>query len=236
MSCWWNALVGLSSRDGGTTFQRPASGSLVAAPRGPYDSSGRKPVGYFSPSNIISREGGLFTFLFAEPHGTQPRGPCLLRRDASGPGASWRAWNGRSFSADLSTGAEACVPIAGIGATITSVARLSDQDGFAALIAAARGVDTVRRGVYIAYSDDLFRWSTPQLLFEAPIMFNYGCDDNVAYGYPSLLDAASLSRNFETVGADAWLYLTRFSVVACKLGRERDLVRFRISLSRGAAR
>jgi hypothetical protein len=235
-SCWWNAVVALSSHDGGATFQRPAAGSLVAVPRGPYDPSARRPIGYFSPSNIVAHDGALFAFIFAEPHGAQARGPCLLRAEATGPSRPWRGWNGRAFAADLSAGAESCTPITGLGATVTSVARLQSVDGFAALIAAARGEgDARRRGVYIAYSEDLLRWSAPQLLLEAPLMFNFGCADSAAYGYPSLLDAASPSRNFESVGTDAWLYLTRFSVSACKLGPERDLVRFRVKLSGAAA-
>jgi hypothetical protein len=119
---------------------------------------------------------------------------------------------------------------------VTSVARLRGAGGFAALIAAARGRDPLRRGIYIAYSADLLHWSSPHLLFEAPIMFNYGCGDSTAYGYPSLLDAESPSRNFESVGGEPWLYLTRFRIADCKLGRERDLVRYRVRFAASAAR
>ena len=51
-----------------------------------------------------------------------------------------------------------------------------------------------------------------------------------AYAYPSLLDAASGSRNFETVGTRFWLYLSEmWQDGDCKVGPERDLVRLPVS-------
>jgi hypothetical protein len=244
-SCWWNAVVGLGSSDGGRTFRRPEGDkAIVAAPRGPYDASVRRPVGYFSPSNMIERQGWLYAFVFAEAHGDQKRGPCLLRSAAPHDPAEWRAWDGKDFTVSLASPAPAesrrdrgvCAPVPGLGATVTSVVRHEESNGFIALIAAARNGAAPRIGVYFSTSQDLLHWSSPQLLFERPIMFNYRCEDAAAYGYPALLDSDSQSRNFETVGSSAWLYLTRFMIANCRLAKERDLVRYRVHFAAAADR
>ena len=79
-------------------------------------------------------------------------------------------------------------------------------------------------------SDDLLHWSEPALLWQAPLLWRRDCGAPAAYAYPSLLDAASPSRNFETVGASFWLYLIEMPLDAgCKVGPERDLMRMPVS-------
>jgi hypothetical protein len=244
-SCWWNAVVGLASDDGGASFSRPTgAASIVAAPRGPYDPSVRRPVGYFSPSNMLEWEGSLYAFVFAEAYGEQRRGPCLLRSAAPKDPSAWRAWDGRDFTVTLGSAASAegdpkpgvCVPVPGLGATVTSVVRREGFNDFIALIAATRNEPRVATGIYFSLSPDLLRWSPPRLLMEAPLMFKYGCEDAAAYGYPALLDSESRSRNFESVGSSAWLYLTRFTIENCKLAKERDLIRYRVRIAAPADR
>jgi len=238
-SCWWNGVVGLVSRDGGETFARPpGAASIVAALRGPYNPVDRRPVGYFSPSNIIAWQGRFYSFVFAEARGEQKRGPCLLRTQAPFDPSAWRGWDGNDFTVVLAPGGSAsghggeqtCTPVPGLGATITTVVRHDASNSFIALIAAARAETKTRVGIYFVTSQDLLRWTSPQLLFEVPLMFNYRCTDAAAYGYPALLDSESPSRNFESVGSGAWLYLTRFVVENCKLSNERDLVRYRVHI------
>lgn len=238
-SCWWNGIVGLVSDNGGATFSRPhGATSIMAALPGPYDPVDRRPVGYFSPSNMLKWEGRLYVFVFAEAHSKQKRGPCLFRTPAPVDPLEWRAWDGTDFTVALApaepaserAGPNACAPVPGLGATVTSVVRHDASNNFIALIAATRGETKRRTGIYFATSQDLVQWTPPQLLFEAPLMFNYSCTDATAYGYPALLDSESPSRNFESVGSSAWLYLTRFAIDNCKLSKERDLVRYRVRI------
>jgi hypothetical protein len=68
------------------------------------------------------------------------------------------------------------------------------------------------------------------LLWEAPLLWRRDCKAPAAYAYPSLLDAASPSPNFDVVGHTFWLYLVRMPLDAdCRVGPERDLVRMRVS-------
>jgi hypothetical protein len=83
-------------------------------------------------------------------------------------------------------------------------------------------------GVLYAFSLDLIQWQTRQLLFEAELPWTYEPGDDNVYLYPVLLDPASESRNFETTGEYAYLYLTRFNTreVGDQLDTlDRDLVR-----------
>jgi hypothetical protein len=106
-------------------------------------------------------------------------------------------------------------------------------EAFAALIAASRQAETGGKpvsGVYYITSADLIHWTKPKRLLAVPIMFAFSCDAASAHAYPSLLDESSALRNFETVGGEAFLYLTRINVRACRLTMERDLVRYRLYL------
>jgi hypothetical protein len=242
MACWWNAVVQVISEDGGRTFRRAGGSGLMAAIPYRYDPRHGRPVGYFSPSNIIEREGYRHVFVFAESFGAQRRGVCLLRTAHIEDPGSWRAWDGRDFTIAFADPYSAsvlrpedhvCAPLPQVSSTMSSVARLPDDRGFVALIAASRPVETGGRsvsGVYYMTSADLIHWSKPKLLLAAPIMFAFPCDAAAVYGYPSLLDESSASRAFETVGGDAFLYLTRIHVRGCRLTMERDLVRYRLSL------
>ena len=51
------------------------------------------------------------------------------------------------------------------------------------------------------------------------------------YGYPALLDLNATSRNFDTIGRDATLLLTRFNISGCRNSFDRDLVTRRISIA-----
>ena len=59
-------------------------------------------------------------------------------------------------------------------------------------------------------------------------MWSKNCSDRLRYGYGALADPASRSRNFETTGDEAYLFMTRMKVADCKLGPDRDLVRLKV--------
>lgn len=238
MDCWWNAVVQLVSRDGGDSFQRVGGkGDVVAAPPYAYDGRQGHPTGYFSPSNIIELERYHYVFIFAAAQGLQRRGACLLRTDRIADPQRWRAWDGKDFSvrligayagADQPPQDRVCAPLAGVPSTLTSVTQQPDGS-FTGLFAASRPLVPGGRpvtGIYAVRSGDLLHWSEPSLLLAVPMMFDFPCDTPSVYAYPSLLDPDSPSPTFTTTGAHPYLYLTRFNVRDCKLGMNRDLVRF----------
>ena len=101
-SCWTNAVIGLTSADGGRRFQRqPGAAALVAALPNPYTPDIGRQVGYFSPSNIVTFGEDKYVFVFAEPYREQKRGACLLRTRSPADPGSWRAWDGVGFSVSL---------------------------------------------------------------------------------------------------------------------------------------
>jgi hypothetical protein len=82
-------------------------------------------------------------------------------------------------------------------------------------------------GVYYALSDDLVRWTSRTLLFEAPIRGHADPDGPPPIGYPSALDPDSPGRNFDTTDARFYLFFTRFNRTD---PMDRDLVRVTVEL------
>lgn len=240
MACWRNAVIGAVSRDRGLSFAR--AGTVATLPYR-YDPSPGRPTGYFSPSNIIAVGAYRYAFVFAEAYEAQRRGPCLLRTERIDDPAAWRAWDGRDFTiafvdpyrgAVAKPDAHVCAPIPGIGSTVGAVVRQTGSGAFIAVTAAVRAERSGEPpvpGIWYATSRDLVRWSPPRLLMKAPLMFAFGCGDKEVFAYPSLLDPDSPSRNFDTVGDRAFLYLTRFNMTDCKLPMNRDLVRYKVTIA-----
>lgn len=197
-------------------------------------------------SNMIERDGYWYVFVFAENYSAQRRGACLLRTDRIEDPASWRAWDGHDFTVTfVDPYADAafrpkdhiCAPLPGVSSSISSVSRLPASGMFVALIAASRPVGRAGElipGVYYMTSSDLIHWNELKLLLAVPIMFAFSCDARSVYAYPSLLDEDSPSRTFETIGEQAFLYLTRLNLRDCRWSMDRDLVRFRVTLHAGS--
>ena len=70
------------------------------------------------------------------------------------------------------------------------------------------------------------------LFFPAQVTWDYQCGDKDPIAYPSLIDPASTSRNFETVGRKAYLYYTLFHYSNYQQGLDRDLVRIPVEISK----
>ncbi len=80
--------------------------------------------------------------------------------------------------------------------------------------------------VMISPSADLITWSTPVPLINLVGDGATACAANpfgYFYAYPSIIDPNSTSRNFNTVGSSAYLYVTRFDGCPTTV---RDLVRY----------
>jgi hypothetical protein len=79
-------------------------------------------------------------------------------------------------------------------------------------------------------SPNLIDWTPPKLFYAAQVNWNYKCGDPAPIEYPSLIDPASTSRNFDTIGNTAYLYFTQFHPNGCSLDLDRDLVRVAVSI------
>jgi hypothetical protein len=226
LACWRNSIVGLVRQDDGT-FARTGEAPVAALPYS-YDPGQRRRTGYFNPSNILRQGGHLHVFVFAEAHGAQRRGACLLRRRLDG--GPWMAWDGAGFGARLSGLAgpvrgDTCAPVAGVASTLSSVVH-DGQGGFLAVT--ARTVDGVS-GIWLQRSDDLLDWRAPDLLAALPLLWRRDCAAPAVYAYPSLIAPASRSRNFDTIEGEVWLSAVRMPLGPdCTVGPERDLVAWRL--------
>jgi hypothetical protein len=247
LSCWSNSVTEVAAIDGGYTFKRVTPDALVATLPYRYAGDLGHRSGYFNPSNIFERDGFVYAFFWAEAQGGQKRGACLMRTADPADPKSWRAWDGQGFTVRFADpyaetvsdpGAHLCAPV-GEGrllSMVTSVTRHRGSGLYLALMATERpahGGVAATTGVVAAASADLIHWSEPALVWQAPLLFKFACSDRDAIFYPSLLDAAAASRNFEDVGDRAFLYYTDLHLEACHVGTNRDLVRVPVELRLG---
>jgi hypothetical protein len=247
LRCWYNAVTLARSGDGGQTFvhARPPPGHLVAAL--PYQyapDAGR--VGVFQPSNIVEKDGYYYALVATSRYQQQAAGACLMRTNRLGDPRSWRAWDGDGFTvtfvdpyrtAASSGEGHLCTPVSPqqIG---DMTASLTYNTYFGKYMLVGNGSiysATQRRvvsGFYYSLSGDLVHWSARKLVEEAVVPQTYRCGDEDPVYYPSVLDPRSSSRNFETVGRQAYLYFTRFHYQACAQTQDRDLVRIPVEFSK----
>ncbi len=87
-----------------------------------------------------------------------------------------------------------------------------------------------RWGVYYSLSPNLVNWTRRRLLMKSRLAAISRCGSPISY--PSLLDASSPTRNFETTGRRPYLFYTRFHNRSCRLTLNRDLVRRRVTFTR----
>lgn len=238
-ACWFNSVIELRSDDGGRNFRRLGDGAdLVAALPQLYRGEEAHRTGFFNPSNIVSHDGHLYAFIFAEAAGPQRRGPCLIRRPVGGGPADWRAWNGTGFTVrfrdpyrvpGILPSEQACRPVSGLRSTISSVVKDQRTGHFVAVTPTRAEDGTV--GIFWSSSTDLVQWSQPSLLVAVPLLWERDCAQPAAYAYPSLIDPDSPSRVFDSTDDDLWLYLTRMPLDAtCAVTAHRDLIRLPVRL------
>lgn len=246
MACWGNAITLARSADAGQVFLGGGSANLVAALPYRYRGDFGRHQGLFGPSNIVARDGWLYTFLWSEGFEAQRRGACLIRTDHIEDPRSWRAHGGgNGFTVGFvdpyrqavgDPGRHVCAPVAAdrLVAPVMSVARISPHGRFIALMTmrgrVAQGGERIA-GIWWSESTDLLSWSPPRLLLAGSTFAAFGCDDMTVLAYPSLLDPTSPSRNFDVLGSRPYLYVTRVTPRDCKLGTQRDLIRFPLRIS-----
>jgi hypothetical protein len=249
--CWFNAITYAVSTDGGHTFRdgKTPPNHLVASVPYRYKAD-TGPYGLFQPSNIVRRKDGYFYVLIrAHEYGAQKRGACLMRTRTLADPKSWRAWDGRAFTVSFinpyrdsrDVAVHICEPV-----SVTQIDVMTQSLTFNTyldryvLVGESGKPDPRRRsvvwGVYFSTSKDLIHWSERQLVMETELAHTFRCGDRDPLVHPSVLDPASTSRNFETVGKTAYLYLTQIKYsqdkASCEHTFHRDLIRRRIVFSR----
>lgn len=238
MKCWSNSVTAAVSHDGGARFHR--TGGPVAAQPYRYRGDLGRHVGFFNPSNIVARDGFLYALVFAVGQGEQKGGTCLMRTDTLADPRSWRAWDGSGFTVrfadpyrdpEVEPGRHVCTPVGqgSLEAPVSSVVLHQPSGLYLATMAATRPEGG---GVFVATSPDLIHWSQAKLALPLTVAGQQGCGEAAAFNYPSLIDPTSPTRNFETTGDRAMLYMTRFNLDSCKLGMDRDLIRVPVRISR----
>jgi PKD repeat protein len=219
---------------------------------GPY--TGKGPYGTYSPSNIIKKQpdDGYYYNLFRANLPSGPSTTCAMRtNDLSNPG-SWRAW-GDGPDADATdsyevqfvnpytynfTGADPasahmCKNV-GAGSLDGASETLTYNSYYGKyMVAGTRGTWGSEPGFYYSLSDDLINWSPRQLLVGRDTQFSYQCGGPDPVVDISVLDPSSTSRNFETVGRDAYLYYVIFHPDSnCQFGPDRDMLRLQVRFSK----
>lgn len=238
-ACWYNGISAIISTDGGSSYDhvRPPPDHLVAAIPHRY-TPGTAPVGLFSPSNIVQGpEGHWYALAKVGEHLTGRQTVCLMRTDDLSDPDAWRFWNGASFDGtfrdpyaddveDRQTATCPALDLADIGAQM--IESLSWNTHLERWVLVGISADTIDGrevwGFYYSFSDDLIDWERRRLLLEVPLPWTVADPgSDLSYLYPSLLDPASESRNFETSGRSAFVYFTRNNAGHASL--DRDLVR-----------
>lgn len=248
-SCLLNTVTALVSRDGGKTFAPEAgtgADTMVANLPYPFPNDRNARVGYANPTNIVKRDDWFYAMVFADGYRDQKRGNCVLRtRDLSDP-SSWRAWDGKDFTIQFidpfrnkveDTKDHVCAPVetAKIGRMIGSISEHRASGEIIAVFGDSRQTGDGRAvsGIYSSTSKDFISWSEPQLVFEAPLLWEKRCDAGGRVFYPALLDPNAKTPSFQDTGDKAYVYFTQYTLTRCKVTWNRNLKRVPVTISVG---
>lgn len=246
IKCWWNAIFAVQSRDGGRSFVRPPLPVVAAGPGRSEDDQGRH-RGFFNPSNIIEGTGpdlGRHFTLIATTGGiNQPSGACLFRTTNIAVAERWRAHDGGGYLATFpdpydpkSRKRGACKPVGPFPGPVGSLSRHASGLHVAIFQVAAGMPDNAggtyaKSGFYSSSSRDLLKWSAPQLVLESPTLYDDPCGKGTVRAYPSLLDPAAKTRNFEDVGTEGLLFFSELRVEGCTVTSDRKLIARKVRIA-----
>jgi hypothetical protein len=233
IDCWYNSIVTAQSSDGGQTFVRDDSPGMRIAPRARFRPGGQ--AGYFSPSNVVAKDGRHFFFAYAARDGDQQLGNCLWRLPLSGAEQRLAYWSGSGFEDVWGSPyldvvrSPPCRIIPRLPAPVASVVRHEPSGRFIAILATANGKQG--SGIYTSESSDLNRWSEPRRLIDAPVRSNFFCGGPQPLLYPSLIDPRSEDQNFGSIGNDVYLFVATYDGTTCNLLHNLNLVRYRVKMT-----
>ena len=252
--CWYNSVTYAVSTDGARSFSKPGAPAHVVAPAPnlweppppntppPY---GQFAEGYFSPSNIVrASDGYYYAFMMSIPtkFWNTMQGLCVFRTRTLGDPTTWRAWDGGGFNLRMAspyvTGQAAPVCASLGGFVIPShLVYNTYLERYMAVAPGPGPLDVNGRatcGFFYALSADLIHWSEHRLLVEASLGWcaadpsQPGVLEPVIVAYPSLVDHADTTVNFENAGRTPYFYYVRINGD----NLDRDVVRVPLTLTR----
>lgn len=243
LGCWWNSVLSFRSTDSGENFT-PSDPLVVAATPFRQDVEQGRHRGFFNPSNMFAHGAYVYAFVSTTGWSGQDAGACLIRNRDPMDSEGWRGWDGKAFTVrwrdPYGAGAgpqKACAPLQPFGYPVGAVVRYRPTGDFLAVWEAPRVPGRFpTMGFYYATSRDLLAWSQPALL-AATATAHAPCGDDGANrdgwinSYPSLLDSKAEGRNFDDVGAEAWIYFAHIKNVGCVPAGQRFLMRQRVSIT-----
>ena len=255
-NCWMVSITSALSTDDGESYPNtaPPPGHLVAALPYPYERDwGRQ--GYQNPTNIVANPADGYYYalinVISIPNsapGTfraQEVGNCVIRSPGLDP-PSWRAWNGTAFSTEFinpyAPGYDpvadppnhVCKPVSTsqgkLRRSFTSHSLMYSTFFNKFLVMGQQTRDGVT-GFWYSLSDDLLDWSAPRLVRTNVPLGDCTTAERRA-SYPSFLDAADTSTNFERPGRDVYLYYVKLNWCGPTPNDDRDVARVPVRLER----
>ena len=234
--CWRNSLTTAVSLDGASSFHEleAPENTLATIPYKYMGFSGH-PVGYFQPTNIV-KYGTYYYFMFrATNYRAQRAGTCVVRTQSIANPRSWRAWDGRGYDAkfldpyisDLRPDTHVCSPV-GAG-SLFDVGSLSfdlKTNLFVALTSRTNQTDKFP-GAYVSTSSDMIHWSPAVLLCSESELATDDVQRDL-YGFFSLIDESSSSRNFDSISSHPNLYIYYIEMDQKHAPYVRNMVRRRV--------
>jgi hypothetical protein len=238
MACWYNVVLGLKSSDGGNAFVATTPLSLIAAPNFKQEFEQGRHRGFFNPSNIVASGGYWYALINTTGGGAQKQGTCLFRTATINDLNSWRAYDGQEYSSravsPYVSGDQPAIPCQPVPlhGVATSVSYYPAVNQFLAVIGTGPEKNFPNGRIAYQWSPDLIRWSEARTLIEVPTMAGGpDCNTPYRYGYPSVADPNSPSRNFDVITSSPMLFMTRFHTDKCTLRPERDLVAVHLKIA-----
>ena len=239
--CTYWSLTHALSTDDARSFVKPNAPAHVVAPPPQVWEPPVTPAtewlkeGYAAASSIIRGPDGYYYALIGlYETKNAPHRQCLMRTNTLDDPASWRAWNGEGFNLRMEspyvTGDQVppCVTLRGNPA-MPGLVYNTYLGLYMAIGLAGSGPPGLPCGIYLWLSNDLVHWSNPQLIVEA---LGPGQEGQCGAGpwlepvpvlFPTIIDHADSTVNFERPGRTPYLYYTRFNGGWGAL--DRDLVR-----------
>ncbi len=233
MRCWYNTVLGARSTDGGARFRRAPEPVVAAAPF-PQDVGQGRHRGFFNPSNIVAEGGRAFMLAATTGWDGQPDGTCLFRNPDPADPTGWRAFDGRGFTIRYADPYRSralpeapCKPVGPFPGPVGSLTKLRGSGEWLAVFQAKADAGRFPvPGFYAAASRDLVDWSEPRLVLPGATLYDDPCGSGGRLiAYPSVLDPADPSRNFDRAGSTPELFYTELAVEGCTVSGPRSLLR-----------
>jgi hypothetical protein len=242
--CDYNSITYAVSTNAGRTFVKSGQPAHTVAPAPglwvPPEAAGTAhhfAEGYFTPTDIVKGPDDYYYTIFNHMDWAlyEPAFQCAMRTNTLDDPTSWRAWDGSGFTLPLPSPYVAggdvpeCEPVGpplttiGDTSSLTYNTYLERYMWVGVHIGLATGESIC--GFHFSLSTDLVHWSELQLIVKVLSSCETNPDtpgllERVQVQYPSIIDHADSTANFERPGRTPYLYYTRHNG-----GLDRDLVR-----------